>query len=93
MPNYIHDFSEFCNSLQDAYTSIYSEAKKLHTHPNRHFTPSEKKSIENIARMNRGDYSVPPGSSKSKKSTEKEVKHESPRAKKRRTNMSDVQVR
>lgn len=52
------------------------------------FSASEKKAIENIGKAGRGDYSWVPNAD-----TKKEVKHESPKAKKRRTSMSDVQVR
>ena len=42
--------------------------KLAHSFP---LTPSERRSVENIARMNRGDYSVPPGGSKNTKSAKK----------------------
>jgi hypothetical protein len=41
-------------------------------------TPSEKRAVENIARMNRGDYSVPPGQSGRSKRSAKKVEPEQP---------------
>ena len=49
---------------------ILDEIRQL-AHRFGHRTPSELRSIENIARMNRGDYSVPPGGSKNTKSAKK----------------------
>lgn len=55
-------------------------------------TPSELRSIENIARMNRGDYSVPPGGSKTKRSA-KQVEPEQPEQPKRKRRRLDFEVR
>lgn len=58
-------------------------------------TPSERRSVENIARMNRGDYSVPPEGSKTKRSAkrvepEQPSQPEQPKRKRRRL---DFEVR
>ena len=73
---------------------ILDEIRQL-AHRFGHRTPSELRSIENIARMNRGDYSVPPGGSKNTRSakrteTEKQEPQEQPKRKRRRL---DFEVR
>jgi hypothetical protein len=64
--------------------------KLAHSFP---LKPSEKRSADNIERMNRGDFSVPPGGSVRVRSSRKnEPEEKKPTGKRRRTNMSDVIV-
>ena len=52
---------ELVESLSDDEIEELNEARRrAHSFP---LKPSEKRSVENIGRMNRGDFSVPPGGS------------------------------
>jgi hypothetical protein len=90
---------ELVESLSDDEFEELNEARRklAHSFP---LKPSERRSVENIERMNRGDFSVPPGGSvrvKSSRKAEPEVEpkpeEKKPTGKRRiRTNMSDVIV-
>ena len=82
-------------SQEWAYNILNEVWKNNLAHKTGALTPSQKRAIENIARMNRGDYSVPPGGSKNKKSA-KQVEPEQPEQQeqpKRKRRRLDFEVR
>ena len=78
----------FLNQLNnEEYEELNESRRKLaHSFP---LNPSEKLSVANIGRMNRGDFSVPP---KGKVKPEPEAEPEEPKPRRRRTDMSKVIV-
>jgi len=89
---------ELVESLSDDEFEELNEARRklAHSFP---LKPSERRSVENIERMNRGDFSVPPGGSvrvrssrKNEPEAEPEPEEKKPTGKRRRTNMSNVIV-
>ena len=84
---------ELVESLSDDEIEYLYEARRkrklAHSFP---LKPSELRSVRNIERMNRGDFSVPPEGSRSSRKKEPEPEEEKPTGKRRRTNMSDVIV-
>ena len=84
-------------SLDDDEFEELNEARRklAHSFP---LNPSEKRSAENIKRMNAGDFSVPPGgsvrvrSSRKNEPEEKKPEEKKPTGKRRTTDMSNVIV-
>ena len=81
-------------SLDDDEFEELNEARRklAHSFP---LKPSERRSAENIGRMNRGDFSVPPEGSvrvRSSRKNEPEAEPEEQKPRRRRTDMSKVIV-
>jgi len=88
------DAEELVESLNyDEFEELNEARRKLaHSFP---LKPSEKRSADNIKRMNDGDFSVPPGGSvrvRSSRKNEPEPEEKKSTGKRRRTDMSKVIV-
>jgi hypothetical protein len=77
----------------DEFEELNEARRKLaHSFP---LKPSERRSADNIERMNRGDFSVPPGGSvrvRSSRKNEPEPEEKKPKGRRIRTDMSKVIV-
>jgi hypothetical protein len=100
-----HEYNQLLKFLYfEGYADSYAEAEELlesmsdeefeellekHSFP---LKPSERRSVENIGRMLRGDYSVPPrGSTRNRSAKKVEPKpKEQPKARKRTTDLTKV---
>ncbi len=85
---------ELLESMSNDEFEDLCEKKLAHSFP---LKPSQRRSVENIGRMNRGDFSVPPGGSARKKSASmqepKLEPQEQPKPRKRTTDLTKVRMR
>ena len=90
---YADSYAEAEELLESMSDEEFEDLLEKHSFP---LKPSERRSVENIGRMLRGDYSVPPGGStrsKSAKKAEPEPEpQEQPKARKRTTDLKKVRM-
>jgi hypothetical protein len=90
---YADSYAEAEELLESMSDDEFDDLLEKHSFP---LKPSERRSVENIGRMLRGDYSVPPGGSvrsRSAKKAEPEPQEQQPKPRKRTTDLTKVRMR